>query len=113
MADLPVRSSSGDALPKLIARILQCVEQDGVIAFCIRQTTEKGTKVAERDGDEAVVLCENVDREAGKLVKDNLIRAFYDHPRCMNDILETLNNVRPDAGRSVYLALWYGCTGTC
>lgn len=113
MADLLVRPCSEDALPFLMVRILEFVEKDGVIAFSIRQTRKRSTRAAERDGDESVILCENADGNAGRVVKDSLIRAFHDHPLCMNDILETLKDAKWDAGRMVYLALWYGCTGTC
>ena len=110
MVDLPICAWSKDAIPNLMACILEFVEKDGVIAFSIRRHQQKGTYTVERESDESVLLCENVDVAIGKLVKDSLVKAFYDHPRCRNDILETLSEEKLIGGKSVYLDIWYGCT---
>ena len=112
MTDLPIRSWNEDAIPRLLGYILELVQKDGIVAFCIRQTREYSALRAEHDCDEAVLLYESADGDTGVLVNDSLIKAFYDHPLCKNDILETLGEENRKDGKSVYLAIWYGCSCT-
>jgi hypothetical protein len=107
MNSLPIKGWPVDVLPMLSNIISEYIKKPEVNEFYIGRTNNLDASKSRHSCDEIFELYETKSADNAIEVEDILIKTFFDHPKCSNDVDHSGGGASDDYINYVYIAVWF------
>lgn len=107
MDKLPIKGRPADVIGILQSVILGIIQKPKVEEFYIGRTDNITATKSRHDCDAIYALYETSSADNAIEVEDALIKAFFDHAKCSNDVDHGGGGASDYYVNYVYIAVWY------
>lgn len=107
MPNLPIKGWPRGVIDNIDDIVSDLIRRQEVNEFYIGRTNNLTATISRHNADRILVLYETVSADNAIDVKNILIKTFFDHPKCSNDIGHGGGGASDEYINWVYIAIWY------
>jgi len=105
--ETPLKGRPDEVLDDLEQIILEAIERDEISQFYIGRSVDLDATQERHGSDEIIPLYEPENDDNAIEVEDSLLKTFYNHPKCENEIEHGDGGISKEFVSCVYVAIWY------